>query len=134
MKRVLAALIAALVVMSCAACSSSSGGGYSPDNYTPSVQRNEDNTFTAYNGGYKLVSCGAKYNNEAIIEIPRQHEGVDVVAIGNGAFSGFSKLQTIEIPDTVTEIDKRAFENCSSLNNVVIPDSVTAIRGAVFMN
>ena len=134
MKRILAILLAVLVLVSCTACGGTSSEGNSSENNAPSVQRNEDNTFTAYNGGYKLVSCGTKYKSETTIEIPAQYEGVNVVAVGNSAFSGFTKLETIKIPNTVSEIDKRAFENCSSLNNVVIPDSVTIIRGAAFLN
>lgn len=99
-----------------------------------SVEKSEDNIYEIYNGGYKLVSCGSQDINSASITIPNQYKGLDVVAIGNHAFSGFNNLQTIQIPNTVTEIDERAFENCSSLNNVVIPDSVTTIRSGAFMN
>ncbi len=101
---------------------------------TSTIQRSEDNTYEKYNDGYKLVSCGSQDMNSTSIIIPKQYEGLDIVAIGYCAFSGFNNLETIEIPNSVTEIDKRAFENCSKLNNVIIPDSVTTIRGGAFMN
>ena len=41
-------------------------------------------------------------------------------------------LETIDIPDTVTEIGAWAFENCTNLKTVTIPDSVTKIDDSAF--
>ena len=50
-----------------------------------------------------------------------------VTLIGPRAFSGFKKLKSIVIPDTVTSIGEWAFSGCSGLTNIVIPESVTEI-------
>ena len=42
-------------------------------------------------------------------------EGSQLASIGNGAFSGCSALQSIEIPASVTSIGSNAFQNCTSL-------------------
>lgn len=52
--------------------------------------------------------------------------------IGDGAFSN-SSLQSIEIPDSVTQIGNNAFYLCTSLQSINIPDSVTQIGFAAFI-
>ena len=53
-------------------------------------------------------------------------------SIGEGAFSGCSKLTSITMPDTMTNIGECAFENCTSLISITIPDSVTSIGRYAF--
>ena len=43
------------------------------------------------------------------------------------AFSGCSSLQSIIIPDGITNIEFNAFEECTSLKSIIIPDGVTEI-------
>ena len=40
--------------------------------------------------------------------------------IGNGAFSGRSRLKNIVIPNSITEIGSSAFDNCSDLTSIVV--------------
>ena len=55
-----------------------------------------------------------------------------VTAISESAFSGFSQMYDIKIPDSVTSIGASAFSRCSNLKSVEIPASVTAIGDSVF--
>ena len=56
---------------------------------------------------------------------------VGVTSIGDDAFSGCSRLSSVEIPESVTSIGRGAFKGCSGLTSVEIPESVTSIgRGA----
>lgn|GEM_PF-5079661 len=48
------------------------------------------------------------------------------------AFSGFTSLKSISIPDTVTKIDDYAFYKCSSLENIDLPDTVKEIGKYAF--
>ena len=43
-----------------------------------------------------------------------------VTAIGNGAFYGCSKLNSLTIPDSVTSIGNEAFYNCFGLANITV--------------
>ena len=50
----------------------------------------------------------------------------------DSAFSSFSSLTSITIPNSVTSIGYGTFYNCSGLTSVTIPNSVTSIEGWVF--
>ena len=71
---------------------------------------------------------------EANIPQKVTYKGVDysVTSIGNSAFSGYSNLTSVTIPDSVTSIGNHAFYGCSSLTSVIIPDSVTTIDFGAF--
>ena len=56
----------------------------------------------------------------------------DVTEIGDGAFSGSSGLESIEIPEGVTSIGDDAFKDCENLSSITIPDSVTDIGEGAF--
>lgn len=45
---------------------------------------------------------------------------------------GCNSLESIELPDSVTEIEYAAFKLCTSLQSIVIPDSVTKIVDLAF--
>ena len=66
-----------------------------------------------------------------VINIPGTNNGLLVTGIGPQAFFG-SKVTSVTIPNTVTNIGDNAFGNCSSLTNASIPSGVTSIGNAVF--
>lgn len=54
-----------------------------------------------------------------------------ITEIGNSAFSS-SKLKSIEVSSSVTDIGDRAFEYCSQATKILIPDSVNSIGYGAF--
>jgi len=58
-------------------------------------------------------------------------EGSQITSIGNFAFSN-TKIQTIDLPDTVTSIGQSAFSSCISLTSIHIPAGVTVIEHSTF--
>ena len=68
------------------------------------------------------------------IVIPKQIGGVDVTAIGDNAFSGFSTITTISFEDgnKVTKIGNNTFKNMTSLSSIVLPSGVTSIGTSAF--
>lgn len=73
-----------------------------------------------------LFDSSRFYDLESII-IPNS-----VTEIGSSAFSNCRSLTSITIPDSVTEISSSAFSNCTSLISITIPDRVTTIDGYAF--
>ncbi len=59
-------------------------------------------------------------------------EDYSVSSIPNEAFSGFSKLDNIDIPNVVTSIEQYAFRNCSSLASITLPEGLTSISNGAF--
>ena len=51
---------------------------------------------------------------------------------GPVAFAGFSKLTSVKLPSSITNIPVGAFYNCHGLRNVNIPEGVTRIEFSVF--
>ena len=56
-----------------------------------------------------------------------------VTNIGVSAFDGCKSLKNITIPDGVTNIGTYAFNGCKSLENITIPDGVTNIGAYAFI-
>ena len=102
--------------------------------------------------GARIIGCDEEFEGE--MEIPSRLDGVPVVEIGEGAFSGRDSLSSVVIPDSVEvvgeeafaecselkelhlgagikKIEKGAFRDCSSLRRVVLPSTLEALaRGA----
>ena len=55
-----------------------------------------------------------------------------VTEIGGQAFAYCSGLQAVNLPETVTSIDVQAFSFCSQLKSITIPNSVTYIGEGIF--
>lgn len=52
--------------------------------------------------------------------------------IGNSAFSGCNRLETLVLPHGLQTIGDHAFAGCNSLTTVLIPDSVTSMGAYAF--
>src|SRR5690554_5619434 len=72
--------------------------------------------------------------DESVTEvvIPSEIDGLPVTNIYDKAFDYCSKLESITIPDSVTEFGYRAFYWCSKLESIKIPNSVTKIGEDAF--
>ena len=78
------------------------------------------------------VSITEYFGEAAIVVIPEQIEGMDVVAIDQGAFSNNKTMKGIKIADTVKVINEKAFINCRELLVVVCGASVKEIDDYAF--
>jgi len=56
----------------------------------------------------------------------------EVTSIADNAFSGYTPLASVTIPDGIMSIGSSAFSGCTSLTSVTVPDSVTSIGNNAF--
>lgn len=71
---------------------------------------------------YTVVDFDRSSND---VVIPSTYKGLPVTSIGFQAFSGFSSMTSIVIPEGITAIGYRAFEDCSGLTSLILPYSAT---------
>ena len=84
------------------------------------------------NDSYSVTGIGKC--TDTVLVIPETYKGLPVTMIGDYAFYYCSSLTSVEIPDSVTTIDRGAFRECYGLTSVEIPDSVTTIGDYAFYN
>ena len=86
--------------------------------------------YTKDGRGITITDCsqGAR----GTLEIPATIDGVQVVSIGDDAFSACDQITQVSLPNTVTNIGAYAFSGCAALTSVVIPDSVTQMGNGAF--
>ena len=72
--------------------------------------------------------------NGGEVKIPPTIGGLQVVEIGNRAFSNCRDLRSIVLPKGVTSIGDWAFQDCSSLTSITLPKGVTSIGDWAFRN
>jgi len=68
------------------------------------------------------------------VTIPGTIDDLPVTSIGNGAFSGCTRLSNVTIGKNVTSIGSNAFADCTSLFTVMIGNNVTYIGDWAFHN
>lgn len=74
-------------------------------------------------------------SSDATYYIPGTLKSVTVTGekvISDKAFYGFSSLESVDLPDNLTEIGELAFSNCTSLSMATLPDGVTSIGQEAF--
>ncbi len=88
-------------------------------------------TYDLYNGVLRITGY---IGTETNVVIPNIIDGKSVNIIGEGAFSGYSNLEQVQISDSVIAIWTRAFENCTGLESVIIGKGITSIADKAFFN
>ncbi len=85
-----------------------------------------------------LTKLSAKDKKAKKVTIPKtvtvDNVEYQVTGIAAKAFKNSKKLQSIVIPDTITEIGASSFEGCQSLKSVTIGKNVTSIGKNAFKN
>lgn len=82
---------------------------------------------------YSYANCIIQKSNKVLIAgcnssiIPS-----DVIEIGNGAFYGMEKIESVTIPANITNIGFCAFGDCINLSSVDISNGVKSIEGEAF--
>ena len=108
--------------------------------------KNDNNSYKIYYekryDGEGKLSCYSvlrvEGNKAKEITIPESYDDgnglLPVKYLNDGAFNGFSKLEKINLPDSIESIGKRCFANCTSLEEFNNPKRLTWIKEGAFLN
>lgn len=69
---------------------------------------------------------------EVQVEIPAQLDGLPVRKIASLAFYEGVKVESVVVPEGVTELEENAFYYCSAMTSITLPDSLTTIGDKCF--
>lgn len=106
-----------------------SGSGTIPGNLLDKKRKDEITRIIIEYGITGIDSFAFYYSNIESITIPDS-----VSQIGDYAFSGCTMLKSIDIPNSVTEIGRKAFYECTNLETVTLPNNIETINAATFYN
>ncbi len=139
MKKLLAALLALLMIATLAACSGDDKGEddldqYKQDEIVITYETIGDETFHFRSIDTETVAITAYEGSDVAhkLSIPTTLNGKTVVAIDEAAFYYSSKINALEIPETITTIGDYAFAGCVLLSKLEIPANVETIGDGAF--
>ena len=82
--------------------------------------------------GYKVVPMVSSYfGNSKNIKIPDTYENYKVTVVGHGLFQN-SDIESVEIPDTVTEVQDYSFASNKNLSSVKLSQNLKVIGNNAF--
>lgn len=87
-------------------------------------------TYTSMDNVVKIT--GLTNSSVTKLKIPSRINNMEVNQIGSSAFRD-ANIQSVKIPDTITQIGANAFYFCTSLDTVIIPDSVRFVDEWAFV-
>ncbi len=84
-------------------------------------------------GEAALIGCSDE-TSKAVVPSTVEYCGLmmDVVKVGNGAFTGPVSLTSIKLPGSITKIGSNAFKDCLSLEYIRFPSSLKSVGEGAF--
>ena len=104
-------------------------------NYFDNYKGYSDNYKDSYSYDDRYYKVKSFTDDNIIIHIPKSLKKITILGgnrIPTYAFRGLSGIETIDIPDTITDIGEYAFFGCVSMTNVPIPQSTESIGYRAF--
>ena len=89
--------------------------------------------YTLTEGGNSYFVSGLGSCLDLIIVIPSEIQGLPVVGIGSGAFSGVGTIKEVVMPDSITYVGDNAFYLCIQIEIIFLSKNVTSIGDSAFM-
>ena len=81
---------------------------------------------------YRVIDIGTCEDTRIII--PSEYNGLPVTGIADAAFSGYTSITAVSIPESVVFIGAAAFKDCTALEEITLPDSIRSISANAFDN
>lgn len=85
--------------------------------------------YEAWGDGLAVVSGEGA---QGAVVVPQCHNGLPVLCIGNAAFKGNRRIESVTLPEGLQVIDRQAFRYCERLSAVLLPDSLREVGERAF--
>lgn len=85
-------------------------------------------------GGYAVRYYIFGLTNFKTATIPETYKNEKVISLRGNTFSNMQFLESVSLPDSITEIRGQAFKNCYKLSEVNIPKKLEYLGGGAFYN
>ena len=82
------------------------------------------------NGTYAVVGY---QGDEANVRIPDTYGGRIITIVGDKLFSGHAEIESVSIPDTVTDMGEFVFDGCVNLRRIDLPADLECLWGYTFV-
>ena len=130
---ILFAIIASVcVVLGMSACGGNGGNKGQTDSDTDILQSDGTLLYELSSDGTYYIVYDVSSRDVTDIVIPATYNSLPVASIREYAFAKCTLLESITIPDSITNIGYAAFTDCSSLTSIVIPNGVSSIGESTF--
>ncbi len=90
-----------------------------------------DLRYSVYEGHVTIWECK---KTAKTVDIPSYIDGYPVTKLASSSFANCTVLQSVTMPDTLTEVGGGSFKNCSGLRTVTIGSNVKKIHSYAFEN
>ena len=80
-------------------------------------------------GTYSVSGCKG---DEANVLIPDSYGSGVITVIGDKLFSGHKEIESVHIPDTVTNMGEFIFDGCENLRHIDLPAQLECLWGYTF--
>ncbi len=129
MKKILFLLLTVLVLCTLIGCDDTAEKENSNNKNNSKINMYEEYSYVAVKDEYIMLNI--YLGDEKNPEIPEKIDGKPVKIIGLSCFAS-SEIESITVPDTVTEIWEMAFLNCKKLTNVALSKNTVKIGNKSF--
>lgn len=141
MKKILSILLAGVMIATTAVAFAGCGcdskkakkGGSAEPGYkvVPTDPDLKDKEFGFYRLNKEELMVSSYFGNSKNIKIPDTYENYKVTVVGHGLFQN-SDIESVEIPDTVTEVQDYSFASNKNLSSVKLSQNLKVIGNNAF--
>jgi hypothetical protein len=82
--------------------------------------------------GEVFVDTNGGIQNIKHITVTEGVKQLITTSLGNGAFENFYNLESVDLPQSLVEIQPYSFSNCANIRSIIIPDNVIRIDARAF--
>lgn len=138
MKKIAVFLLAAILCFALCSCNSSlittvkGYLGYDTVERPADYLETKENDLYVYDVYKKYIELVEYKGGETDVIVPTEIDGKPVTVIGSSCFYGNNTIETLVVPEGITDIENAAFYYCTSLRRARLPDSCVSYGEKLF--